>query len=148
MNAIKLINSIINLTWLGVVVMILILGTTLFSSFTHEEATKETKEIFCGTPAFDKNLTAGKTLFKSNCATCHNKNMVDDLTGPALSGATKRWSHYPKKDLFDWIRNSSKLINEKHPRALEISKEWKGEMSSFTHLSDEDIEALLLYIER
>jgi hypothetical protein len=26
-----------------------------------------------------KNIELGKTLFRNNCATCHNKNMRDDL---------------------------------------------------------------------
>ena len=33
------------------------------------------------------DLDKGKTLFKDNCASCHNKNMKDDMTGPALGGA-------------------------------------------------------------
>ena len=52
----------------------------------------------------------GKTLFRNYCATCHNRNMVDDLTGPALGGTQERWSDYPQEDLYSWIRNSQALI--------------------------------------
>ena len=38
---------------------------------------------------------AGKDLFVANCAACHNKNMKDNLTGPALGARLKelqrRW---------------------------------------------------------
>ncbi|MDB5281343.1 MAG: hypothetical protein JWO06_418, partial [Bacteroidota bacterium] len=33
--------------------------------------------------------TEGKTLFKANCASCHNPKV--DGTGPALNGVTARW---------------------------------------------------------
>ena len=33
---------------------------------------------------------AGKTLFQNNCASCHNKNMKSDLTGPALGDVDPR----------------------------------------------------------
>ena len=32
------------------------------------------------------DLAEGKELFRGKCATCHNKNMKQDLTGPALGG--------------------------------------------------------------
>ena len=46
------------------------------------------------------DIEAGKTLFKNNCASCHNKNMKDKLTGPALGGTQERWAAYPKEDLY------------------------------------------------
>jgi len=147
MKVYNLINSIINLTWLGVVVMILLLGTTLFTSFTHKE---EKKEAICDVvaPKMSENLALGKALFKSNCAACHNRNMTSDLTGPALGGVTKRWSGYPTEDLYNWIRNSGKMIDEEHPKALEIWNKWdNSKMTSFLHLTDEDISNILEFIE-
>jgi hypothetical protein len=46
------------------------------------------------------DIAAGKTLFKNQCASCHNKNMKDKLTGPALGGVQERWAAYPKEDFF------------------------------------------------
>ena len=65
------------------------------------------------------DIAAGKTLFKNQCASCHNKNMKDKLTGPALGGVQERWAAYPKEDLYSWIRNSQAMINSGHPRAVE-----------------------------
>lgn len=90
----------------------------------------------------------GKALFKTNCAACHNRNMKDDLTGPALGGVVARWKDYPKEDLYEWIRNSQRLVKEGHPRAVDLYREWnKVIMSPFNGLTDEDIEAILFYIE-
>lgn len=128
--------------------MILILGTTMFTNFTYKEETKDVKIIDVVKSPINKNLAIGKALFKSKCAACHHKNMKDDLTGPALGGVTERWSTYPKEDLYNWIRNSSRLIDKKHPKALEIWEEWNySPMSSFVELSDKEIEAILEYVE-
>lgn len=114
-------------------------------------ATK-TNEAFCGTessqplsPEFQK----GKGLFIANCAACHNKNMKDDLTGPALSGVETRWAAFPRKDLYRFIHSSQAMIKEGHPRAVELWQKNKPTMmNDFPSLTDEDIEALLTYIER
>ena len=62
----------------------------------------------------------GKNLFIANCASCHNKNMKDNLTGPALGGTEERWAAFPREDLYKWIRNSQALIATGHPRATEL----------------------------
>lgn len=91
---------------------------------------------------------AGKELFVANCASCHNKNMKDDLTGPALAGTEERWAAFPRKDLYAWIRNSQALIATGHPRANELWGKWKPTlMNNFPGLTDEQIESLLLYIK-
>ena len=80
---------------------------------------------------------AGKELFIANCASCHNKNMKDDLTGPALAGTEERWSAFPRKDLYAWIRNSQALIATGHPRANELWGKWKPTlMNNFPGLTD------------
>ena len=100
------------------------------------------------TDANGPSVQLGKTLFTANCASCHNRNMKDDLTGPALGEATKNWAAYPKEDLYQWIRNSQVMIDAKHPRALELWKKWAPViMTSFPNLSDEDIEAMLAYMD-
>lgn len=92
-------------------------------------------------------VAAGKDLFVANCASCHNKNMKDNLTGPALGGVEDRWSAYPRKDLYSWIRNSQALISAGHPRATELWNKWKPViMNSFPGLTDDQIESIVLYI--
>lgn len=92
-------------------------------------------------------IDAGKTLFKNKCASCHNKNMKDKMTGPALGGVQDRWSAFPESDLYSWIRNSQALISTGHARANEIYNEYKkSPMTSFPELKDEDIANILAYI--
>ena len=55
------------------------------------------------------DAAVGKTIFINNCATCHNKNMKDKLTGPALGGVETRWES--KTKLYSWIRNSQQKID-------------------------------------
>ena len=88
----------------------------------------------------------GKGLFRNNCATCHNKNMKDDMTGPALGAVEERWADYPQEDLYKWIRNSQGLIQEGHPRANELWNEWGSVMTAFPNLTDEQVASILLYI--
>jgi len=99
-------------------------------------------------PELLRTISTGKKLFRTNCASCHNKNMKSDMTGPALAGVRDRWGDYPITDLYKWIKNSSKLIEAGHPKAVAIYTEWnRSPMTSFNELSNEDIEAILIYIE-
>ncbi len=154
MKKLKLLNSIISLSWLGVLLAGLILMLPLFA----QKDVKDTDlNAFCGTKSIEDTINLsdslgvlyveGKQLFKRNCASCHNRNMIDNMTGPALRGVEKRWAAFPKNDLYNWIKNAQKLIDEKHPRALALWNEWKSPMTSFPNLTEEEIDALLVYVE-
>jgi mono/diheme cytochrome c family protein len=93
------------------------------------------------------DLAEGETLFKNNCASCHNKNMKDNLTGPALGGTEERWADYPREDLYKWINNSQAMISAGHPRAVELWNQWKPTAMTSFNLSDQQIENILAYIE-
>ena len=105
--------------------------------------------FFVGNLSAAPTAEAGKTLFQNQCAACHNKNMKDDLTGPALGGSEERWAAYPKEDLYKWIRNSQAMIAEGHPRATELWNKFKPTvMNSFPAFTDDDIASVLLYIDQ
>jgi mono/diheme cytochrome c family protein len=85
----------------------------------------------------------GKTLFQSNCASCHN--VLKKVTGPALMGVEERWSD--KKLLHQWIRNSSSVIASGDPYANNLFKEYNGQvMPAFPSFTDEDVDNILAYI--
>ena len=97
--------------------------------------------------AKNDKIVLGKQLFKSNCMICHSKNMVDDMTGPALANVEKRWEGR-KNLLYKWIRNSSEVIANGDPYAVEIYNKFnKSVMPAFKNLTDEEIEAMLEYID-
>jgi cytochrome c2 len=96
----------------------------------------------------EADLDAGKTLFRNYCGTCHSRDMVSDLTGPALGGTEERWADFPEEDLYRWIRNSQSLIQEGHPRAEELWSQWQPTvMNNFLQLTDQEIKNILGYID-
>lgn len=106
---------------------------------------------WCGTGGNvdEGDYTLGKKVWNINgCGACHNKNMVDNATGPALGGVTERWSAYPKEDLYAWVKNNPKLIASGHPKANEVWLKYsKVTMNTYPNLSDEDVKSVLAYIE-
>jgi cytochrome c551/c552 len=118
--------------------------------FLVDQAVQKTVVMWCGVVSdpLPDLAEAGKILFRNNCITCHNKNMASDLTGPALGGTEERWINYPQEDLYRWIRNSELMIEEGHPRALELWDTWKPTvMPAFSQFTDEEIESLMMYID-
>jgi len=104
--------------------------------------------ILCVGALSAQNLDEGKNLFKVNCASCHAKDMKNNLTGPALGGTQERWADYPQEDLYSWIRNSQALISTGHPRANELWSQWKPTvMTNFQNLTDDQIANILGYID-
>lgn len=135
---------------------VLLLTLVLIAGLTIDESPATESTFACGTLSnVDKNgqpFTAaqlnGKALFKQNCATCHNRNMIDNMTGPALAGVRERWADFAEADLYKWIRNSKAMVDAKHPRALKIWKEWdRNMMTPFPNFSDEQISDILAYVE-
>jgi mono/diheme cytochrome c family protein len=92
------------------------------------------------------DVKVGETLFKGNCASCHNKNMKDPLTGPALGGAQGRWSD--QKKLYAWIRNSAAVIASGDSYANQLYNTWnKTAMTAFPNLKDDEIASILEYVD-
>ena len=48
----------------------------------------------------------GKTLFNTNCASCHQVHKKS--TGPALAGVEGRWQS--KEKLYSWVKNSAAFL--------------------------------------
>src|SRR5690606_9957588 len=94
------------------------------------------------------DVELGSSLFRTNCAQCHNRDMKSDLTGPALGPSLEARAQYPQEDLYRWIRNSQELIAEGHPQAVKVWNAWKPTvMTPNPNLTDSDIEAILAYVE-
>jgi len=94
----------------------------------------------------------GKSLFKSNCAACHNPKA--DGTGPALQGVTARWEasgdfkgKTGKQWLHVWIKNWNDAVAAGDKYAVDMAGSRPAAMNVFATLKDEDIDKILLYVE-
>ena len=86
----------------------------------------------------------GEGLFKANCKSCHA--LDKKVVGPALAGISKRAPSV--QWIKDWVKNSSKVVASGDAYAVKIYEEYqKSQMTAFTSLKDEEIMALLAYIE-
>lgn len=86
----------------------------------------------------------GKALFTTNCASCHAVHK--DLTGPALYNVESRWES--KELLYSWIRNSAAVLKSGNKYANDLYNKWnKVAMNQFPTLTDEEIGAILTYIQ-
>ncbi|MEM8527666.1 MAG: hypothetical protein AAGG68_23695 [Bacteroidota bacterium] len=84
-----------------------------------------------------------------NSATCHARDMRTDATGPALVNTLQKWNN-DTLALLSYVRNPQQYL-EKHPesRIAEVHEEFGlTVMDSFSELTREELEALLVYIER
>ncbi|HLP51741.1 MAG TPA: cytochrome c [Chitinophagales bacterium] len=118
---------------------------------------KEESRWWCGTTmpvpkAVAPQWHEGKSLFKSNCASCHNPKA--DGTGPPLQGVTARWQaagKYKKKSgeqwLYTWIKNWHEVVDAGYKYGIAMSNSRESQMNVFTTLSDEQVKDILLYIE-
>lgn len=97
--------------------------------------------------AQDGDPVAGKALFNTNCAACHN--LDKKMVGPALRNVETRLSEDKGLDrewLYSWIRNSSAMIKSGDAYANEVYNEYGGAaMTAFPQLSDEDLNNILAY---
>lgn len=131
--------------------IILLIGGFSFIAVNQIVTQDERPQPFCGVVDAVPDLTAnhqGKKLFKMKCATCHNTNMKADMTGPALGGVMQRWNGDTTK-LYSFIRNAVGYINTANdPYAIALYEKWnKSVMQSFPELTDEEIDAILVYID-
>lgn len=100
--------------------------------------------LVSGFGASAQDIAAGKALFISNCAACHNP--LKDGTGPALHGVTER---VPDKALLHaWIKNNQAVLasGNKYFNDLYNSR-GKAAMNLFTSLTDAEIDNILAYVE-
>ncbi len=85
----------------------------------------------------------GKAIFQANCASCHNP--LKDATGPALKGVDGR---VPNKEwIYKWVHNPSGVIASGDKYANDLFNKWnKTQMTAFPQLSNEEIDAVVTYV--
>lgn len=87
-------------------------------------------------------LTRGKSIFETNCASCHHPTKKS--TGPALAGVPK---HRTKEFLNAFIRNSTGLIASGDPLANCLYDQYnRTAMTAFPYMTDEELNMLYEYL--
>ena len=86
----------------------------------------------------------GASLFKQNCSSCHFASSKRG-TGPGLEGITSRRS---AEWIVKWVRNSAELLASGDSQAVAISKEFNNFPMPPQNLKDEEITAIMTYIEQ
>ncbi|NCI45272.1 c-type cytochrome [Sediminibacterium soli] len=89
------------------------------------------------------NAQDGKTLFQTNCASCHAVHKK--LTGPALAGVEDRWPD--KTKLHAWVHNPAGFAKTDAYAAGLIKEYAPTLMTGFPQLSEKDIDAIVDYIK-
>lgn len=95
--------------------------------------------------AAEGDAAKGETIFKNNCASCHNTN-GEKSVGPGLKGVGER-REFPW--LVKWIHNSQALIASGDEQAVKLFNDFnKAQMTSFPNLSEDDIKGIIAYINK
>ena len=91
----------------------------------------------------EADIQAGKNLFNTNCAACHQLNRK--AVGPALRGVTDK---YEKEWLYKWIKNGTQMIKDGDPQAVAIWEEYnRAVMTNYPQFSNQDIDNILAYTD-
>ena len=99
---------------------------------------------FMGNRLYAQDAQAGKALFQTNCASCHNPIKV--ITGPALQGVTQRIPD--KKLLHSWIRNNAAVLGSGNKYFNDLFVQYnKTAMNTFPSITDKEIDDILAYVE-
>ncbi|MFT3946679.1 MAG: PQQ-dependent sugar dehydrogenase [Agriterribacter sp.] len=86
-------------------------------------------------------MASGKNLFNQYCTGCHS--MQQNGIGPKLAGITKETS---VEWLHRFITDPEQAIVSGDERANQLFKEYKTMMPSFTTLKDDDVNALIAFM--
>jgi hypothetical protein len=86
----------------------------------------------------------GKELFGRYCATCHAVEKDMNLTAPSLVGVTAR---HEKQWLYDFTRNSQKMIQERDPQAIAIREECQpAVINNNLEIEDSELHDIYYYV--
>ncbi|MES2796073.1 MAG: cytochrome c3 family protein [Bacteroidota bacterium] len=89
------------------------------------------------------DVANGETLFKNNCASCHNPTEEASI-GPGLKGIESRRDYAWIKP---WVNNSAKVIESGDAYAVALYNQYnKAQMTSFPTYGDKEIKDILAYV--
>jgi mono/diheme cytochrome c family protein len=88
-------------------------------------------------------VEAGKTIFSTRCAACHNINKV--IIGPALAGVDQR---HPIEWIVSFVHGSQSMVKAGDKDAVALFEKFnKVPMPDHPDLKEEDIKGIVAYIK-
>ncbi|MFM8710213.1 MAG: c-type cytochrome [Sphingomonadales bacterium] len=90
-----------------------------------------------------QDAAAGKAVFMSKCASCHN--VLKKATGPALAGLEERHKWADHKELLAWINNPAAYM-AKDPYTQGLKAEYGSMMTGFPDVTLQDVDNMVAYI--
>lgn len=100
--------------------------------------------LFTSNSMFAQDAAEGETLFKNNCAACHNTN-DEVLVGPGLKGIGER---RPIDWIIKWVHNPQAVIASGDKYANDLYNKFnKAAMTAYPNFSDDQIKGIVAYID-
>jgi cytochrome c2 len=90
-----------------------------------------------------QDAAAGKAIFMSKCASCHN--VLKKATGPALAGLEERHKWADHKELLAWINNPAAYM-AKDPYTQGLKAEYGSMMTGFPDVTLADVTNIVAYV--
>jgi protein SCO1/2 len=103
---------------------------------------RQVHKSYAEAPRLDAQ-TQGQYLFETRCAACHTLGQGDGV-GPDLAGVTQQRE---RAWLERWLAAPDKVLAEGDPLALALLARYKNIPMPNLHLSEQDVAALLAYLE-
>jgi cytochrome c2 len=95
------------------------------------------------TVAISADIPAGKALFNSKCASCHQVKKAG--TGPALEGLEQRHKWADHNELLKWINNPAAYMAT-DPYTKGLKAQYGSMMTAFADLTIKDVDDIVAYI--
>ena len=96
------------------------------------------------TAMYAQDAAEGETLFKNNCAACHNTS-DETLVGPGLKGITER---RPIEWIVKWVHNPQAVIASGDKYANDLYNKFnKAAMTPYPNFSEAQIKGIIAYID-
>jgi len=93
---------------------------------------------------FAQDAAEGETLFKNNCAACHNTS-DEVLVGPGLKGISER---RPIEWIVKWVHNPQAVIASGDKYANDLYNKFnKAAMTPYPNFSDAQIKSIVAYVD-
>ena len=100
--------------------------------------------LFSCNMVFAQDAAEGETLFKNNCAACHNTS-DEVLVGPGLKGISER---RPIDWIIKWVHNPQAVIGSGDKYANDLYTKFnKAAMTPYPNFSDDQIKGIVAYID-